>query len=48
MTGLQRRLREYVLLTRLDRPIGILLLLSAVYGSRPQQRVGYPREDLYV
>ena len=28
--------------------IGILLLLSALYGSRPQQRVGYPREDLYV
>ena len=30
MTGLQRRLREYVLLTRLDRPIGILLLLWPV------------------
>ncbi|MEA5441327.1 potassium transporter TrkG [Cyanobium gracile UHCC 0281] len=28
--------------------IGILLLLSAVYGSRPQNRVGYPREDLYI
>ena len=28
--------------------IGILLLLSAFYGSRPQARVGYPREDLYV
>ena len=28
--------------------IGILLLLSALYGSRPQARVGYPREDLYV
>jgi Trk-type K+ transport system membrane component len=28
--------------------IGILLLLSALYGNRPQQRVGYPREDLYV
>ncbi len=28
--------------------IGILLLLSALYGHRPQQRVGYPREDLYV
>jgi hypothetical protein len=25
-----------------------LLLLSALYGHRPQQRVGYPREDLYV
>jgi Trk-type K+ transport system membrane component len=28
--------------------IGILLLLSALYGSKPQPRVGYPREDLYV
>jgi Trk-type K+ transport system membrane component len=28
--------------------IGILLLLSALYGNRPQTRVGYPREDLYV
>ena len=28
--------------------IGILLLLSAIYGHRPQLRVGYPREDLYV
>jgi Trk-type K+ transport system membrane component len=28
--------------------IGILLLLSALYGSRSQPRVGYPREDLYV
>jgi Trk-type K+ transport system membrane component len=28
--------------------IGILLLLSAFYGSRPAPRVGYPREDLYV
>jgi trk system potassium uptake protein TrkH len=28
--------------------IGILLLLSALYGNRPQLRVGYPREDLYV
>ena len=28
--------------------IGILLLLSALYGHRPQRRVGYPREDLYV
>ncbi len=28
--------------------IGILLLLSALYGHRPQSRVGYPREDLYV
>ncbi|MFY8148365.1 MAG: potassium transporter TrkG, partial [Prochlorococcaceae cyanobacterium] len=28
--------------------LGILLLLSAVYGSRPQNRVGYPREELYL
>ena len=28
--------------------IGILLLLSALYGTRRQSRVGYPREDLYV
>ncbi len=28
--------------------IGILLLLSAVYGSRPKERVGYPREELYI
>jgi hypothetical protein len=28
--------------------IGILLLLSAIYGSRPQNRVGYPREELYL
>jgi hypothetical protein len=28
--------------------VGILLLLSAFYGSRPTPRVGYPREDLYV
>ena len=28
--------------------IGILLLLSALYGNRPSPRVGYPREDLYV
>ena len=28
--------------------VGILLLLSAIYGSRPAPRVGYPREDLYV
>jgi Trk-type K+ transport system membrane component len=28
--------------------IGILLLLSAFYGSRPQNRVGYPREELYI
>jgi len=28
--------------------LGILLLLSALYGNRPQPRVGYPREELYV
>ncbi len=28
--------------------IGILLLLSALYARRPQARVGYPREELYV
>jgi Trk-type K+ transport system membrane component len=28
--------------------MGILLLLSAMYGSRPQPRVGYPREELYI
>jgi Trk-type K+ transport system membrane component len=28
--------------------LGILLLLSALYGSRPQPRVGYPREELYI
>ena len=28
--------------------IGILLLLSALYAHRLQQRVGYPSEDLYV
>jgi trk system potassium uptake protein TrkH len=28
--------------------IGILLMLSAIYGHRPQGRVGYPREELYL
>lgn len=28
--------------------LGILLLLSAIYGNRPQPRVGFPREDLYI
>ncbi|MDA0717695.1 MAG: potassium transporter TrkG [Cyanobacteria bacterium] len=28
--------------------LGILLLLSAIYGSRSQPRVGYPREELYI
>ena len=27
--------------------VGILLLLSALYGHRHQNRVGYPKEDLY-
>jgi hypothetical protein len=25
-----------------------MLLLSALYGSRPQSRVGYPRADLFL
>ena len=28
--------------------LGILLLLSAIYGSRPPARVGYPREELFI
>ncbi|WP_396102838.1 potassium transporter TrkG [Cyanobium sp. Morenito 9A2] len=28
--------------------LGILLLLSALFTARPQNRVGYPREELYV
>ncbi|MGB7565783.1 MAG: potassium transporter TrkG [Prochlorococcaceae cyanobacterium] len=28
--------------------LGILLLLSALFSARPQNRVGYPREELYV
>ena len=28
--------------------VGILLLLSALYGSRPQNRVGFPREEIYL
>jgi Trk-type K+ transport system membrane component len=28
--------------------IGILLMLSAIYGTRPQGRVGYPREEIYL
>jgi Trk-type K+ transport system membrane component len=28
--------------------LGIMLLLSAIYGSRPQSRVGYPREDVFI
>ncbi|MFN9933070.1 MAG: potassium transporter TrkG [Cyanobacteriota bacterium] len=28
--------------------LGILLLLAALYGNRPQNRVGFPREDVYL
>jgi Trk-type K+ transport system membrane component len=28
--------------------IGILLLLSAIYGSRSRVRIGYPVEELYI
>ena len=28
--------------------LGIMLLLAALYGSRPPGRVGYPREDVYL
>ncbi|MEB3275645.1 MAG: potassium transporter TrkG [Cyanobacteriota bacterium] len=28
--------------------LGILLVLSALYGSRPPSRVGYPREEVYL
>jgi len=28
--------------------LGILLVLSAIYGSRPSFRVGYPREEVYL
>jgi len=28
--------------------LGILLLLAAVYGNRPQNRVGFPREEVYL
>ncbi|MCT0230112.1 potassium transporter TrkG [Synechococcus sp. CS-1324] len=28
--------------------LGIMLLLSAFYGSRPQSRVGYPREEVFI
>ena len=28
--------------------LGILLVLSAIYGSRPTPRVGYPREEVYL
>lgn len=28
--------------------LGILLMLSAIYGNRPPSRVGYPREEVYL
>jgi Trk-type K+ transport system membrane component len=28
--------------------LGILLLLSAIFGSRPPSRVGFPREELFI
>jgi Trk-type K+ transport system membrane component len=28
--------------------LGILLILSAIYGSRAPSRVGYPREEVYL
>jgi Trk-type K+ transport system membrane component len=28
--------------------LGIMLLLAALYGNRPPDRVGYPREDLFL
>jgi potassium uptake TrkH family protein len=28
--------------------LGIMLLRSALYGSRPQSRVGYPREEVFI
>ena len=28
--------------------LGILLVLSAIYGSRPPSRIGYPREEVYL
>ena len=48
MTGLQRRLREYVLLTRLDRPIGILLLLWPVLWALWLASNGLPEPTLLV
>jgi len=42
------KLNAYFRLMRLDKPIGILLLLTAIYGSQAESRVGYPKEDLYV
>lgn len=48
MSGLQRRLREYVLLTRLDRPIGILLLLWPVLWALWLASNGTPEPKLLV
>ena len=48
MSGLQRRLREYVLLTRLDRPIGILLLLWPVLWALWLASNGLPEPKLLV
>ena len=28
--------------------LGLMLLLAAIYGSRPPDRVGYPREELFL
>ena len=28
--------------------LGILLVLSAIYGNRPPTRIGYPREEVYL
>lgn len=48
MTGIKRRLREYVLLTRLDRPIGILLLLWPVLWALWLASNGLPEPKLLV
>ena len=48
MSGMQRRLREYVLLTRLDRPIGILLLLWPVLWALWLASDGLPEPKLLV
>ncbi|MBU3671512.1 MAG: 4-hydroxybenzoate octaprenyltransferase [Sinobacteraceae bacterium] len=48
MTALRRRLREYVLLTRLDRPIGILLLLWPVLWALWLASGGLPEPKLLV
>jgi Trk-type K+ transport system membrane component len=28
--------------------LGILLLLAALYGNRPQNRAGFPQEEVYL